>query len=99
MCIRDSIGLATQDVLLYSDTIEGNIAYGDGSIKINDVVKFARYSSASDFIAKMPEGYDTIVGERGVGLSGGQKPVSYTHLSWGISMIFTASSRLCTETR
>ena len=60
-------------MLLYSDTIEGNIAYGDGSIKINDVVKFARYSSASDFIAKMPEGYDTIVGERGVGLSGGQK--------------------------
>ena len=49
------------------------LPYGDGSIKINDVVKFARYSSASDFIAKMPEGYDTIVGERGVGLSGGQK--------------------------
>ena len=71
--LRRHIGLATQDVLLYSDTIEGNIAYGDGSIKINDVVKFARYSSASDFIAKMPEGYDTIVGERGVGLSGGQK--------------------------
>ena len=60
-------------MLLYSDTIEGNIAYGDGSIKINDVVRFARYSSASDFIAKMPEGYNTIVGERGVGLSGGQK--------------------------
>ena len=40
---------------------------------MEDVVKFARYSSASDFIAKMPEGYDTIVGERGVGLSGGQK--------------------------
>lgn len=71
--LRRHIGLATQDVLLYSDTIEGNIAYGDGSIKINDVVKFAHYSSASDFIAKMPEGYDTIVGERGVGLSGGQK--------------------------
>ena len=71
--LRRHIGLATQDVLLYSDTIEGNIAYGDGSIKINDVVRFARYSSASDFIAKMPEGYNTIVGERGVGLSGGQK--------------------------
>lgn len=71
--LRRHIGLATQDVLLYSDTIEGNIAYGDGSIKMDDVVKFARYSSASDFIAKMPEGYDTIVGERGVGLSGGQK--------------------------
>ena len=71
--LRRHIGLATQDVLLYSDTIEGNIAYGDGSIHMEDVVKFARYSSASDFIAKMPEGYDTIVGERGVGLSGGQK--------------------------
>lgn len=71
--LRCHIGLATQDVLLYSDTIEGNISYGDGSIHMEDVVKFARYSSASDFIAKMPEGYDTIVGERGVGLSGGQK--------------------------
>lgn len=71
--LRRGIGLATQDVLLYSDTIEGNIAYGDSHIKPEEVVKFARYSAASDFIAKMPEGYDTIVGERGVGLSGGQK--------------------------
>lgn len=71
--LRKNIGLATQDVLLYSDTIDGNIAYGDTHIKSEEVVKFARYSAASDFIAKMPEGYDTIVGERGVGLSGGQK--------------------------
>lgn len=71
--LRKNIGLATQDVLLYSDTIDGNIAYGDTHIKQEEVVKFARYSAASDFIAKMPEGYDTIVGERGVGLSGGQK--------------------------
>jgi len=71
--LRKNIGLATQDVLLYSDTIDGNIAYGDSHIKQEEVVKFARYSAASDFIAKMPEGYDTIVGERGVGLSGGQK--------------------------
>lgn len=71
--LRKNIGLATQDVLLYSDTIDGNIAYGDTHIKPEEVVKFARYSAASDFIAKMPEGYDTIVGERGVGLSGGQK--------------------------
>lgn len=71
--LRKSIGLATQDVLLYSDTIDGNIAYGDGNISPEEVVKFAKYSAASDFIAKMPEGYDTIVGERGVGLSGGQK--------------------------
>ena len=71
--LRRSIGLATQDVLLYSDSIEGNIAYGDPHIKMEQVVKFARYSAASEFIARMPEGYDTIVGERGVGLSGGQK--------------------------
>lgn len=71
--LRRRIGLATQDVLLYSDTIEGNIAYGDTTLSAEQVEKFARYSAASDFIAKMPEGYDTIVGERGVGLSGGQK--------------------------
>lgn len=71
--LRKNIGLATQDVLLYSDTIEGNIAYGANHLTAEQVVKFARYSAASEFIAKMPEGYDTIVGERGVGLSGGQK--------------------------
>ncbi|MCQ2523322.1 MAG: ABC transporter ATP-binding protein/permease [Lachnospiraceae bacterium] len=71
--LRKNIGLATQDVLLYSDTIEGNIAYGAIGLTAEQVVKFARYSAASDFISKMPEGYDTIVGERGVGLSGGQK--------------------------
>lgn len=71
--LRKNIGLATQDVLLYSDTIEGNIAYGDSTINLDEVMKFAKYSAASDFISKMPEGYDTIVGERGVGLSGGQK--------------------------
>jgi len=71
--LRGNIGLATQDVLLYSDSIDGNIAFGDSHITPEQVVKFARYSAASDFIARMPEGYDTIVGERGVGLSGGQK--------------------------
>ena len=71
--LRKNIGLATQDVLLYSDTIDGNIAYGDSELSKEQVVRFAKYSAASDFIAKMPEGYDTIVGERGVGLSGGQK--------------------------
>ncbi|MBE5843998.1 MAG: ABC transporter ATP-binding protein [Butyrivibrio sp.] len=71
--LRKNIGLATQDVLLYSDTIDGNIAYGDQYITRDEVVRFAKYSQAADFIAKMPEGYETIVGERGVGLSGGQK--------------------------
>lgn len=71
--LRKNIGLATQDVLLYSDTIEGNIAYGNSDITIDEIRKYAKYSAASDFISKMPEGYDTVVGERGVGLSGGQK--------------------------
>ena len=71
--LRKNIGLATQDVLLYSDTIEGNIAYGASTMKPDEVTKYAKYSAASDFIEKLPEGYDTIVGERGVGLSGGQK--------------------------
>jgi len=71
--LRTCIGMATQDVLLYSDTIDGNIAYGDTNITKENVIKFARYSAADEFISKMPEGYETIVGERGVGLSGGQK--------------------------
>lgn len=71
--LRHSIGLATQDVLLYSDTIEGNIAYGNPGISLEQVMKFAKYSAAAGFISKMPEGYETVVGERGVGLSGGQK--------------------------
>lgn len=71
--LRRNIGLATQDVLLYSDSIEGNISYGAGELGHDDIIKYARYSAADDFISKMPLGYETIVGERGVGLSGGQK--------------------------
>lgn len=71
--LRKNIGLATQDVLLYSDTIDGNIAYGDSSMPLERVIRFAEYSAAAEFISKMPEGYNTIIGERGVGLSGGQK--------------------------
>jgi len=71
--LRKNIGLATQDVLLYSDSIEGNIGYGVAQMSLEELVKYARYSAAADFISKMPEGYGTIIGERGVGLSGGQK--------------------------
>ncbi|SFE73192.1 ATP-binding cassette, subfamily B [Paenibacillus catalpae] len=71
--LRGNIGVATQDVLLFSDTIDGNIAYGNPDMPEEDVVKFARLAAAHNFIEKMPEGYNTIVGERGVGLSGGQK--------------------------
>ncbi|NQX48328.1 ABC transporter ATP-binding protein [Paenibacillus tritici] len=71
--LRGNIGMATQDVLLFSDTIDGNIAYGDPELPEEDAKSFAALAAAHDFIVKMPEGYDTVVGERGVGLSGGQK--------------------------
>lgn len=71
--LRDNIGMAMQDVFLFSDTIEGNIAYGRPDCSFEDVKKAAKMADANHFIQKMPQGYDTIVGERGVGLSGGQK--------------------------
>ena len=71
--LRDNIGMAMQDVFLFSDTIEGNIAYGRPNCSFEDVKKAAKMADANLFIQKMPEGYDTVVGERGVGLSGGQK--------------------------
>ena len=71
--LRGNIGIAMQDVFLFSDTIEGNIAYGAPDCSTEDVIRAAKIANAHDFIMEMPEGYDTIVGERGVGLSGGQK--------------------------
>lgn len=71
--LRDNIGMAMQDVFLFSDTIEGNIAYGRPDCPFEKVKKAAIAADANHFIQAMPDGYDTIVGERGVGLSGGQK--------------------------
>ena len=71
--LRENIGMAMQDVFLFSDTIEGNIAYGDPDCPFEKVEQAAKLADADEFIKHMPEGYDTIVGERGVGLSGGQK--------------------------
>lgn len=71
--LRDNIGMAMQDVFLFSDTIEGNIAYGRPDCSFEEVKKAAIMADANHFIQGLPDGYDTIVGERGVGLSGGQK--------------------------
>lgn len=71
--LRDNIGMAMQDVFLFSDTIEGNIAYGRPNCSFEEVEAAAKIANAHEFILQMPDGYDTIVGERGVGLSGGQK--------------------------
>ena len=71
--LRDGIGTATQDVFLFSDTVEGNIAFGDQNLTEEEVHDFARRAAAGNFIVNLSDGYDTIIGERGVGLSGGQK--------------------------
>ena len=71
--LRGGIGTATQDVFLFSDTVEGNIAFGNQALTLDEVKDFARRADAAEFAEKLPEGYDTIIGERGVGLSGGQR--------------------------
>ena len=71
--LRHNIGAATQDVFLFSDTVDSNIAYGDSNLHDDAVRESARLADADGFIERLSDGYDTIVGERGVGLSGGQK--------------------------
>ena len=71
--LRENIGIAMQDVFLFSDTIEGNIAYGRPECSFEKVKEVAKMADANIFIKNMPDGYDTMIGERGVGLSGGQK--------------------------
>lgn len=71
--LRDNIAVAMQDVFLFSETIEGNIAYGAPDVSVEKVKWAAQLACAHDFIMEFPEGFDTIIGERGVGLSGGQK--------------------------
>lgn len=71
--LRNNISLVLQDVFLFNGTIEENIAYGVENYTRENVVDAAKTAYADEFISKMPNGYDTVVGERGVRLSGGQK--------------------------
>lgn len=71
--LRDNIAMVMQDVFLFSNTISDNISFGRPDLDSEYVESVARVADADNFIMKMPNGYDTIVGERGVGLSGGQK--------------------------
>ena len=71
--LRGGIGTATQEVFLFSDTVEGNVAFGDPDMAMDDVRDFSRRAAAAEFIGRLSDGYDTIIGERGVGLSGGQR--------------------------
>jgi len=71
--LRQRIGYVPQDVFLFSDTVGNNIAFGRRSASREDVEQFARYASVYEDISGLKEGFDTMVGERGVTLSGGQK--------------------------
>jgi subfamily B ATP-binding cassette protein MsbA len=71
--LMSQIGIVTQETILFNDTVAANISYGSGNANKDDIIKAARIANAHDFIIKMPEGYDTIVGERGFRLSGGEK--------------------------
>ncbi|HET9490977.1 MAG TPA: ABC transporter ATP-binding protein [Methylomirabilota bacterium] len=71
--LRDQIGIVTQETFLFSDSVYYNIAYGRLDATADEVVAAARLAQAHDFIEACPEGYQTLVGERGVRLSGGQR--------------------------
>ena len=71
--LRKNIGVAMQDVFLFSETVDTNISYGNPDADESFIKKSAKIADADGFITKMSQGYETIIGERGVGLSGGQR--------------------------
>jgi len=71
--LRANVGVTMQDVFLFSDTIEGNIAFGNPEASMEEILRASELANAHEFVKDLPEGYDTIIGERGVGLSGGQR--------------------------
>ena len=71
--LRGQIGLVTQHTFLFNDTVRANIAYGGVERNLNQIVAAARAANAHDFIERLPQGYDTVIGELGVRLSGGER--------------------------
>lgn len=71
--LRRLMGIVTQETILFNDTVFNNIAYGRQECPLDDVMRAARAANAHEFIEAMPEGYDTLIGDRGVQLSGGQR--------------------------
>lgn len=71
--LRAALGIVPQDTVLFNDTIRYNIAYGDPSATVAEIEQAAKLAHIHDFILAMPDGYDTVVGERGLKLSGGEK--------------------------
>ena len=71
--LRKKVGYVPQDVFLFSDTIAGNVSFGKNSSTRKEVEEYTKYAAVYDDIMSLPEGFDTMVGERGITLSGGQK--------------------------
>jgi ATP-binding cassette, subfamily B, bacterial MsbA len=71
--LRAQIGIVSQDVMLFDDTVYRNILYGNLQASEEQVLEAARAAYADDFVQRMPRGYETVIGERGVRLSGGEK--------------------------
>jgi len=71
--LRGQIGIVTQQTILFNDTVRNNIAYGNQQASQEDIVRAARAANAHDFIMRLPEGYDTLIGEQGMKLSGGER--------------------------
>ena len=71
--LRSLMGIVTQETFLFDDSVKANIAYGLDSVSDDVIKKAAIAANADEFIEELPEGYDTIIGERGVKLSGGQR--------------------------
>lgn len=71
--LRENIGVVMQDSVIFNDTVMKNIQYGKPGTTKEDVIRAAKLANAHDFILKLPKGYNTIVGERGVKLSGGEQ--------------------------
>jgi ATP-binding cassette subfamily B protein len=71
--LRNQISIVLQDIFLFNGSVAENIAYGSKSASVEDIERAAKIARAHEFISELPEGYDTVIGERGLKLSGGQK--------------------------
>ena len=71
--LRKEISLVSQDVILFDDTIKANILYGNAFASNEEIIKACKFAAAQDFVEKLPNKYETIIGENGIKLSGGQK--------------------------
>jgi len=71
--LRKNISLVSQDIILFDDTVRANIAYANLSASDEQITNACNFAAATDFIVKLPQSYETIIGENGIRLSGGQK--------------------------